>query len=190
MVNGNREALLQSGLKLFSSSGYVGVSVQEIVDQAGVSKPTLYHYFGSKLSFYAAIFDVYGESLLGLLQEKCRYSGDLVHHLNTLTQSLLDYFLGREDFFWFLENAYSAPMQSEYEPIVSGFWDALQAPLLDFFEQAANHHGNLRGKAMQLTYTYLGMVRIFFTLIMRGKVERTGDLSYRLMHQFMYGIFS
>jgi len=190
MANGNREALLQNGLKLFSKAGYVGVSVQEIVDQSGVSKPTLYHYFGSKLSFYAAIFDVYGESLLTLLQEKCRYDGDLVHHLNILTQSLLDYFLEYEDFFWFVENAVSAPMQSEYEPIVSCFWDALQAPLLVFFEQAANQHGNLRGKSVQLTYTYFGMVRLFFSLILKGKIERTNDLSYRLMHQFMYGIFS
>jgi TetR/AcrR family transcriptional regulator len=39
----NREILLDRALTLFSTRGYDAVGIQEIVDSAGVTKPTLYH---------------------------------------------------------------------------------------------------------------------------------------------------
>ena len=45
----NRELLLDAALDLFYAKGYDAVGVQEIVDRAGVTKPTLYYYFGSKI---------------------------------------------------------------------------------------------------------------------------------------------
>ena len=41
----NRELIVQSALELFYARGYDAVGVQEIVDKAGISKPTLYYYF-------------------------------------------------------------------------------------------------------------------------------------------------
>ena len=48
-VMDNKELILKSALDLFYAKGYDAVGVQEIVDKAGISKPTLYYYFGSKL---------------------------------------------------------------------------------------------------------------------------------------------
>ena len=45
----NRELILDAALDLFYAKGYDAVGVQEIVDRAGVTKPTLYYYFGSKI---------------------------------------------------------------------------------------------------------------------------------------------
>ena len=39
----NRELLLNTALELFHAKGYDAVGVQEIVDRAGVTKPTLYY---------------------------------------------------------------------------------------------------------------------------------------------------
>ena len=39
---------MQKALQLFYEKGYDAIGVQEIADAAGVTKPTLYHYFGSK----------------------------------------------------------------------------------------------------------------------------------------------
>ena len=44
----NRSAILSNALRLFAARGYDAVGIQEIVDEAGITKPTLYHYFGSK----------------------------------------------------------------------------------------------------------------------------------------------
>ena len=43
-----REQLLQTALSLFSSDGFKATSVDKILSESGVSKPTLYRYFNSK----------------------------------------------------------------------------------------------------------------------------------------------
>ena len=44
----NRENILTCALELFYQRGYDAVGIQEICQAAGITKPTLYHYFGSK----------------------------------------------------------------------------------------------------------------------------------------------
>jgi TetR/AcrR family transcriptional regulator len=49
--------ILQHALTLFSENGYAGTSVREICDAAGITKPTLYYFFGSKEGLYRAAVD-------------------------------------------------------------------------------------------------------------------------------------
>ncbi len=44
----NKENILKCALDLFYAKGYDAVGVQEIAEKAGITKPTLYYYFGSK----------------------------------------------------------------------------------------------------------------------------------------------
>ncbi|MBI5664639.1 MAG: TetR/AcrR family transcriptional regulator [Nitrospirae bacterium] len=50
-----RERLLQSALDIFNEKGYATTSVREIVEAAGVTKPSLYYYFGSKEGIYTEL---------------------------------------------------------------------------------------------------------------------------------------
>jgi len=51
----NRQRLIDCALYLFSQRGYDAVAVREIVEAAGVTKPTLYHYFNSKRGLLEAV---------------------------------------------------------------------------------------------------------------------------------------
>ena len=51
----NRMNILEKALHLFYEKGYDAIGVQEIADAAGVAKPTLYHYFGSKYGLLQAV---------------------------------------------------------------------------------------------------------------------------------------
>lgn len=51
----SRARILDSALALFAERGYDATSVREICDAAGITKPTLYHFFGSKEGLYRAI---------------------------------------------------------------------------------------------------------------------------------------
>ena len=51
----NRMNILEKALHLFYEKGYDAIGVQEIADAAGVTKPTLYHYFGSKYGLLQAV---------------------------------------------------------------------------------------------------------------------------------------
>ena len=47
--------ILEAALTVFSSAGYSGASMDLIADAAGVSKPTLYQYFGNKQALFTAM---------------------------------------------------------------------------------------------------------------------------------------
>jgi AcrR family transcriptional regulator len=49
--------ILQKALALFSDRGYDATSVREICEAAGITKPTLYHFYGSKEGVYRAIVE-------------------------------------------------------------------------------------------------------------------------------------
>ncbi len=52
---GAREDILSQATKLFANQGFAQTSVREIVESAGVTKPTLYYYFGSKAGLFEAL---------------------------------------------------------------------------------------------------------------------------------------
>lgn len=49
-----RERLLQAALRLFPRSGFVATTVEEMVNDANVTPPVLYHHFGTKAGLYVA----------------------------------------------------------------------------------------------------------------------------------------
>ncbi len=70
-----RETLLAKALSAFASRGYDAVGVQEIVDAAGVTKPTLYHYFGCKLGLLRAVLEEHHTSLSREVARAAEYQG-------------------------------------------------------------------------------------------------------------------
>jgi AcrR family transcriptional regulator len=52
-----RQQILLAALRHFAHNGYAGASVQDIVDEARVTKPVLYYHFDSKEGLYNALID-------------------------------------------------------------------------------------------------------------------------------------
>ena len=50
-----RQKLLSAAMDLFTRKGYASTTVREIVEAAGVTKPVLYYYFGSKEGIYVEL---------------------------------------------------------------------------------------------------------------------------------------
>jgi len=58
---GTRSRLMEAAIRLFSTKGYDGVSVDELVHDACANKRMVYHYFGSKEALYREVLrEVYG----------------------------------------------------------------------------------------------------------------------------------
>jgi len=53
----SNDRILLKALELFSEKGYDATSVREICEAAGITKPTLYHFYGSKEGVYRAIVE-------------------------------------------------------------------------------------------------------------------------------------
>lgn len=55
---GTKAKIFQAAARLFAEKGYNGVSMREISESTGLSKPTIYYYFGSKEGIYSSLVEV------------------------------------------------------------------------------------------------------------------------------------
>lgn len=56
MSEETKEKILHAAISLFAKKGYENTSVNDIVSEAGVTKPVLYYYFNSKDGLYQELF--------------------------------------------------------------------------------------------------------------------------------------
>lgn len=85
-----RQRVLDAALTFFTNKGYAATSVREIVAAAGVTKPVLYYYFGSKEGLYLAIMD-------GVSGRYETLVSDLADYRGSARQSILRFFTGMFD---------------------------------------------------------------------------------------------
>ena len=63
------EQILAEAIDEFAAAGYAGASMVEIARRAGISKPLIYQYFGSKDGLYLACLHAVSGGLLERLEE-------------------------------------------------------------------------------------------------------------------------
>ncbi|WP_157249107.1 TetR/AcrR family transcriptional regulator [Nonomuraea typhae] len=57
-----RQALIDTGRRLFAERGYAAVSAEELVRHAGLTRGALYHHFDGKQGLFEAVFEELEES--------------------------------------------------------------------------------------------------------------------------------
>lgn len=76
-----RQRILFAAAKLFADKGFAAASVREIVEAAGVTKPTLYYHFKDKADLYLRIMDECMSQYLDVLEKSAKVPGDPVQGL-------------------------------------------------------------------------------------------------------------
>lgn len=105
-----REQILRAALKHFANAGYAATSVQQIVDDAKVSKPALYYYFGDKAGLFEALVNEALEERLRVMQEAAARGKDFREKGREILTALFDYFQkSRELTRIAFSTAYAAP---------------------------------------------------------------------------------
>lgn len=89
-----RQLILRAALKRFAHSGYAAASVQQIVDDARVSKPALYYYFRDKAGLFQALVDQAHDERYRLMQAAVASQDTLRAQLVEILAALFAY-LGR-----------------------------------------------------------------------------------------------
>lgn len=64
-----RERILDAALNVFSNKGYHDTRLDEIVDESGTSKGSIYHYFPNKEKLFVALVDKFTDLLERKVQE-------------------------------------------------------------------------------------------------------------------------
>lgn len=71
-----RERLIVAMLNAAAELGYLETNVQDVIDRAGVSRPTFYEHFSNKEDCFLAAFDTSAERLRKKVEAAARRGGD------------------------------------------------------------------------------------------------------------------
>lgn len=190
MPENSSARLLDAALTEFSKHGYGGASVADVCAAAGVTKPTLYHFFGSKEGLFAAVVSHYGDQLTEQLRQIRRYDGHVGNTLNRIALSELALARSGERFYRLMFLVWSGPRQSATTPAID--LGLLHHEMLrEVFLAAEADRGNMRGRAERFAISFQATLNAYASWGWEGRVDiPEEELSRELVRQFMHGIFS
>ncbi|MEU6265938.1 TetR/AcrR family transcriptional regulator [Saccharopolyspora shandongensis] len=86
-----REAILQAGTEVFSTTGFAKATMAEVARAGGIAQGTIYLYFESKEHLLAAVWERYVEGILEIADRVLAGDGPRWSTLDELWAALLDH---------------------------------------------------------------------------------------------------
>jgi len=197
--SGVKQTILDKALQLFSAKGYEGVSVNEVTEAAGITKPTLYYYFGSKEGLFEAVCQSHYDKLNTLIKKTAVYNPnpevyfeDIYLTLTNLTEAYFSFAKKNEPFYRIVLANMSMPSSCSVFEIVKKYHFTQFEVIDGMFRNMAKAHGNLRGKNKTLTWSFIGTVNSYISLGFSGIAAQSLNEKgvKELVHQFMHGIYA
>jgi len=186
----NRARLLLVATHLFARHGYEAVGVQQLVEAAGVTKPTLYHYFGSKRGLLDALLADGFADFFVALDGATPYNYDLLGPLTACANAYFDFAARRRDLYRLQLALWFAPPQSEAFAAIVPYTERQQRFFEEFFARAAQDHGNMVGRQRAYALTFLGLLNTYAALLLNDRLQPDAEMTRHAVRQFLHGIFS
>jgi AcrR family transcriptional regulator len=92
-----RQHILSAALKRFAHSGYAAASIQQIVDEARVSKPALYYHFQDKAGLFQALVNEAHDREFDILRDAASRAKHIREQLVEILIRLFEYFQKNRD---------------------------------------------------------------------------------------------
>ena len=184
---------MQCAEELFYSKGYDAAGVQEIVERAGVTKPTLYYYFGSKLGLLQAILDTKFDRLRPGLAKASDQEGDIRVKLYALAEVYYQFFKEEHKFYMLLMALFYSARENEAYQAAKPYYQETYQAFVSAFENCAEELGNMHGRQQQFAVSFIGVMNQYLMVLYdekNGEQQIGGEQILALVNQFMYGIFS
>ena len=198
-----KQTILTKALELFSLKGYEGVSVNELADASGITKPTLYYYFGSKEGLYEEVCQSHYTQLNQLIAENTVYiPNPKVYHkdihltLTKVTRAYFSFARAHEAFFRIILANVSMPASSIVFKIVKKYHFIQFDFIESMFRNMAKVHGNLHGKGKTFSWSFIGTINSYISLSFSGVSAEVPEKTLNdkaaeeIVHQFMHGIYA
>lgn len=192
-----RTRILEEALRLFSAKGYEGVGVQEICVAAGITKPTLYYHFGSKIGLLGSLLDEHYRRLDEEVERAAEYRGDPAHYERdvypTLFRVCTAYFSYARRFpeLYRMQLALAvAPAESVAAKMVAQRNRKQEGLLLQMMKAIGDRHGNVGKHAEEAAAVLSGVINAHIVLYFNGRGELDEATARSVVRLFMHGIFS
>ena len=193
----NKQKIFDTALELFSEKGFEGVGVQLLAEKSGITKPTLYYYFGNKEGVFTELLKAHYAKLNDLLEKASVYNSNIESYYEDVHPVLVKvataYFkfaMNNEKFYKMALSALFLPQTSQAYEIVSSFNNKQYKIIGDMFSKMAKAHHNMKGREKRFCWTFIGMINTYIGL-WYNKLETLSEKTTEdVVRQFMHGIFS
>jgi AcrR family transcriptional regulator len=175
-----RERLIVAMLSAAADLGYLETNVQDVIDRAGVSRPTFYEHFSNKEDCFLATFDTTAERLRATIQSAARDGGDVWRDRVRLGLEALLRFASREP-----DTARTMVVEAR---AASAAAVRRRVELLDEFAQCLDREARelLPGDRSQTTLTASGIVGGVESLLYSRLCKQEYDQLESLLPSLMY----
>lgn len=188
----NKQTILSCALRLFARKGYDAVSTIEIAQTAGITKPTMYYYFGSKEGLLSEILNIHYNRFLSDLESVASLPEDIALTFFRMMRIYFDYALNNKDFIIFKLSTFNRIGEDVTYLLSREYIDRESSIIKRVFDAAASYVGNIRGKEDLCTMTFVGVAHSAIGAYFHTGEEKllSDETIYRLRQQFLYGIYS
>lgn len=197
----NRKKILECAQELFYQRGYDAVGIQEICQMAGITKPTLYHYFGSKFGLLETLLE---DGLSGFMEQMSQAAtygneelnaGRIEEALYRFASVIIDFAnCNHKGYMFLMSLSYSAKENEAYQA-VKPYITKIYYLAVRLFDQASGQLGNMNGRQNQFAIGFLGLINHYILFLEyqeedRGSLQVSEERKNSLIHQFMHGIWT
>ncbi|AYD39063.1 TetR/AcrR family transcriptional regulator [Clostridium fermenticellae] len=186
-MNKTKKTIYESAMKVFSSCGYSGATMDMIASDAGVAKGTLYYYFKSKQEIFEYIVDEGMRIIKEEIEVMAKEKEDSLEKLKVLCEVQLDLVQNRRDFikvvlsqFWGEEDR-----QIKFREVIKGYIIYIQS----YINNAMNDRKIKDGDSLAMAYSIFGIMYASATYeLFNNNRENSEEFKRGLIDHFLNGI--
>jgi AcrR family transcriptional regulator len=184
------ERILHTALDLFAVRGYDATAVREICEAAGITKPTLYHFYGSKDGVFQALVRSGFLRYRALVDAALATPGTFRHRVKMVARAVFESARRQPRFWRFMHSVIWAPPGTAMPPTESctQFYDGVVAALAMGAEEAVTRGEIAPGPTDVRMLILMGAISEAATgYVIAGKPELTPELADQLVDSILDG---
>lgn len=182
------ERILLSALELFSTKGYDATSVREICEAAEITKPTLYHFYGSKEGVYRALVDGALGDFRTDTQRALQAPGPAVQRLKGMARAYFAHARGRRDLLRFMFGLIHNPPSSAPTTDFPKFYEEMVRQVAEVVEAGVARRELAAGRVDLRMLAFMGALgEAVCGYLICGKPEPTDELADALVDTVVLG---
>jgi AcrR family transcriptional regulator len=180
--------IMKVAARLFASQGFDATSVREIVEAAGVTKPTLYYHFGSKQGLAEELLRRPHIELVGVLRDLIAREADPARLLRETLEAHLRFCRDEPDWARFFFAVLSSPQNAALAQGMCRSGEEMKGAMMDCFARLAELGLIDAGRIEALGRMFRGLIFVSILEFLRfGRGLGPGladELARDLLHGF------
>lgn len=181
-----RGALLIAAARLFAERGYAGTHIRDVCEAAGVTRPTLYHRFGSKAGLAAVLFNNATARFIDAIQRVTEEDGTPHAKLKAVATIVFEWTCRAPHFTRLVYASLFLPAQADPGPVFDRLLATLIETVAGLFAEAAEARPGAGSDPDLSAMMLLGALHAYTLRFVRhADVHLTPELAARIVDRVL-----